>query len=121
MFRGVAAVAATLLCASCASLGSARGGEPTTVHFMSHHGKDVDVAVTCGEGRLEFLGRVPERGEERFEIPAETTHCVWGLRFVLMPEGHARGYVTDRIPLRQGANLNFYIEKYPAMSAWTMR
>lgn len=123
MFKTIAAAgAAAFLTTACASLPAADDPrEATTVHVSSRHANDVDVAVACGEGRPEYLGRVPELGDGDFEISPETTHCVWGLRFVLVPEGHPRGYVTERIHVRQGGHVEFQIEKYPALSAWHSR
>lgn len=112
--------AVAVVAASCASL--PRGdAAPTTVHFTSEHGKDVSVAVACGEGRPAYLGMVPQHGQGEFTIPAETTRCVWGLRFWLVPDGHPRGYMTDRIAVREGGHVEFFIEKYPALSAWSSR
>lgn len=117
-----AAVMAALLTA-CAS--APRGGadeqDPTTVHFNNLHGKDVAVAVACGDGEPQFLGTVPEKGDGDFEIPRGTVHCVWGLRFWLVPDGHPRGYMTEKVDVREGGHVIFHIEKYPALSAWSSR
>lgn len=112
------AVGAMGLATACASLPGRAGAGPTTVHFTSRHREDVDVAVSCGEGRPAYLGRVPSKGEGAFTIPDSTARCVWGLRFWLLPEGHEREYLTDRIAVKEGAHVEFFIDRYAALSGW---
>lgn len=123
MYRLITTAALAVFATGCASVsgGGATEADPTTVHFNNLHGKDVAVAVTCGDGEPEFLGTVPERRNADFEIPGEVTHCVWGLRFWLIPEGHPRGYMTETVDVRQGGHVLFHIEKYPAQSVWSAR
>lgn len=95
--------------------------EGTTVLFRSEHGRDVTVAVGCGDLQQNVLGVVESGGVGEFEIPNEVLRCVWGLRFWLIPENHPRGYMTDPIAVRNGDQVDFWIEKYPAQSAWRTR
>lgn len=122
MWTRMIASAAGLAVAACAApMRTAQPTETTTVSFRSEHGRDVTVAVGCGELQQTVLGVVESGGVGEFEIPTETMRCVWGLRFWLIPENHPRGYMTDRIAVRTGDQVDFWIEKYPAQSAWRTR
>ena len=115
--RAVVSVAG-LAFAGCAAPMNGAGEDVTTAVFHNVHGEDVTVAVACGELQPVVLGVVGADDVAEFEIPDETTRCVWGLRFWLMPQDHPRGYMTDAIALRDGGHIDFWIEKYPGLSAW---
>lgn len=119
--KTMASIAGLALGACALPMQYDESADSTSVHFRSEHGRDVTVAVGCGELEQTVLGVVESRGVGEFEIPEETLECVWGLRFWLIPENHPRGYMTDPIAIRTGDEVDFWIEKYPAHSAWRTR
>lgn len=119
--RIIASVAGVALAGCAGPMQSSGLADETTVLFRSEHGRDVTVAVGCGDLEQQVLGVVESGGAEEFELPTETLPCVWGVRFWLIPENHPRGYMTDPIALRTGDRVDFWIEKYPAQSGWRTR
>jgi hypothetical protein len=113
------ALAAVVSLACAIAPASARPS--TAVWVRSHNASEVDVYLLCGDRNAMWLGLVPEKGGEAFEIPAAETRCPWGLNFFLVVRSQGRGYWAGPVRPQTGSHIELVIEKYAGLSTAGLR
>ena len=105
----------------CALAPSALPQQLTPVWIRSHNRSAVDVYLLCGGGDARWLGAIPARGAEAFEIPVRHRDCVRGLNFFLVVQNLGRGYWVGPFRPQRGHVVDLVIEKYAGLSSARLR
>jgi hypothetical protein len=94
-------------------------GEPLSIPISvsSNNKSSVDVYLLCGDRDAEWLGVVPSKVNELFEVPTSRARCVQGLNFFLVPRDFNRGYWVGPFQPQTGSSVHLTIEKYAGLSA----
>jgi hypothetical protein len=108
--------AAPLLLLACALHGNGPRISTTPVWVRSHNGSPVDVYLLCGDHDATWLGRIPERGADAFEISPAQRRCLEGLNFFLVVQKAFRGYWVGPFAPTSGSSIQLVIEKYAGLS-----
>lgn len=109
--------AAPALLLACALRGNDPASSTTTpVWVRSHNHSSVDIYLLCGDHDATWLGNVPERGSDAFEIAAERRECWQGLNFFLVVKNASRGYWVGPMSPRSGDGVQLVIERYAGLS-----
>lgn len=112
------ALLVTALVSGCAYAGQS---SPLSVWVRSHNGSPADVYLLCGDREARWLGTVPKKGAEAFEVPAGQPFCVQGLNFFVVVHRSGRGYWVGPFRPTGAADVDLVIEKYAGLSQATMR
>ena len=113
MMRFFSAAPALLL--ACAPHGN-NPPSTTPVWVRSHNRSTVDIYLLCGDHDASWLGSVPERGADAFEIAAERRQCWQGLNFFLVVKNASRGYWVGPMKPQSGDRVQLVIERYAGLS-----
>jgi hypothetical protein len=117
VYRGAGILFAGVILSSHACAGSTATGPYPKVWARSHNASEVDIYILCGDQNAKWVGVVPAKGAEAFELAREDTYCPWGLNFFLVVREQGRGYWAG--PVRPGtrAAIELVIEKYAGLSS----
>jgi hypothetical protein len=112
------AVAVSLACAPRQNaFTSGRGAQVSTpVGVVSHHRRDVDVYLLCGDHDALSLGVIPAGGFQVFEIPAPRRRCAQGLNFFLVVRSLNKGYWVGPLYPSVDSYVRLVVEKYAGLS-----
>lgn len=118
--RAIWAAGFVLACAAPGAAGIAHT-TPTAVWVRSHNRSAVDLYLLCGDRDAQWLGEVPGRSAEAFEVPPGRPYCPWDLNFFLVVRGSGRGYWVG--PLRHSGRraVDLVIERYAGLSSARVR
>lgn len=112
---------ATLVSIGCALESPSMPPQPTPVWIRSHNRSPVDVYLLCGSSDARWLGTVPEKGSEAFEILLGQPYCAQGLNFFLVVRKFGRGYWVGPFRPSRGDAIDLVIERYAGLSSAHVR
>jgi hypothetical protein len=124
--RTIAITALTLVSAgACAPMAPAAGPTPsdraqeTTVTVANHNWSDMTIYLEAG-GMRHRLGTVTTGRTETFLMPRSAWLPSGDVRLVADPIGSSEAYVTERILVNRGQEIEFTVQNHLAISSWAV-
>jgi len=108
---------ATILVLGCHAAHQSDKPVPTPVLARSYNQSPVDIYLLCGDHEAEWLGTLPEKASNDFEIRPERRRCATGLNFFLYVRNFGRGYWVGPVKPDMYESVYLVVEKYAGLSS----